>query len=87
MKKRISFFLLIALIGTFLPSCGPSQAQIDQLSTQIAYEIYSSLTPNMAGLPNETATLPVEIAALESSPVRHDPGASGRDRRISLVER
>ena len=69
MKKRIAFFLLIALIGTFLPSCGPSQAQIDQLSTQIAYEIYSSLTPNAAGLPDETATPPVAIAALESSPV------------------
>lgn len=65
MKRRGVFILILALLGSLLSACNPSQAQINQLSTQIAYEIYSSLTPNVPVAPKETPVPTVTEAALE----------------------
>ncbi len=65
MKRRGVFILILALLGSLLSACNPSQAQINQLSTQIAYEIYSSLTPNVPVAPEETPMPTVTEAALE----------------------
>ncbi|MBG0786519.1 MAG: DUF3459 domain-containing protein, partial [Anaerolineaceae bacterium] len=65
MKRIIFLGLILILISALLPACGPSQEQINQLSTQIANEIYSSLTPNVTALPTETPTpqpMAVEIS-------------------------
>lgn len=68
-EKRFSYWLIIILISILLPSCGPSQKQIDQLSTQIAYEIFSSLTPNASDTHRETPMPAFIEQALTSSPV------------------
>lgn len=58
MNKKTFMVLSGVCIVAILAACSPSQAQIDQLSTQIAGEIYGSLTATAV----QTLTAPVETA-------------------------
>jgi len=69
MKRKIYFYMTLVVIGVLLPACSPSQAQINQLSTKIAGEIYSSLTPNATITPNKTPIPSVPETPLEIFPV------------------
>ena len=72
MNKKASVFITGVCIIVILAACGPSQTQIDQLSTQIAGEIYGSLTATAAQVlvaPVETVTPATSAVALDAYPV------------------
>ena len=72
MNKKASVFITGVCIIVILAACGPSQTQIDQLSTQIAGEIYGSLTATAAQAlvaPVETMTPATSAVALDAYPV------------------
>ena len=69
MNKKASVFITGVCIIVILAACGPSQTQIDQLSTQIAGEIYGSLTATAAQAlvaPVETVTPATSAVALDA---------------------
>ena len=72
MNKKASVVITGVCIIVILAACGPSQAQIDRLSTQIAGEIYGSLTATAAQAlvtPVETVTPATSAVALDAYPV------------------
>ena len=72
MNKKASVLITGVCIIVILAACGPSQTQIDQLSTQIAGEIYGSLTATAAQAlvaPVETMTPATSAVTLDAYPV------------------
>ena len=72
MNKKASIVLAGMYVIAILAACSPSQTQINQLSTRIAGEIYSSLTATAVQTltaPVETLTPTASDVALEAYPV------------------
>jgi glycosidase len=73
MRKKIFVVLSGFCMVAILMACSPSQAQINRLSTQIAGEIYGSLTATAVQtltVPERTETPAVRDARLEAFPIQ-----------------